>query len=405
MEVDNILFKGLRKFNSLNLNEASDDICTASALSQFETGKINLTDKIKAKLLDKYGIKIIPHEADIGFLKRKVSTFSRSQERFYYPASLKIYDFLISRQGSLCFDLNLIIDSFNELATFELIQFINHDLAIKRITFLKSLKNIMSRVQLQKFYFNLGLVELILNKDVNKLIKNFRLSFDNMDNSRNSFIVFWYAYALKYFGRKIMAVKYYLEVETMFKFENNTLGVENVLLELAEVFLIINEIEQASDYLNRYNEGKKMIKKALKSNECLFNLVKGELALKQTHFKKALIHLENALKCQDGSLIDNDLKDFIYTLLIRVYKEINHDKYIDITNELKSALNLTEIKCSTVFLLKHEYNEKDYEDYIIKKIIPNKSKISNRNYTTVISDYRNYLLAKRKYALLSKIGT
>jgi len=173
MQVDNLLFRGLRKFNKLKLSEAAIDICTASALSQFESGKINLTSRIKHKLLEKYGVKLIQHKSDIGYLKRQVTILSQSLEKFYYPASGRIYDFLLKRIGSLYYDVNLLIDSFNVMITYELLQIVDLKLAQKRIVMLEGLEHQMTSIQLQKFYFNQGLVDLMINRNVDQLVINF----------------------------------------------------------------------------------------------------------------------------------------------------------------------------------------------------------------------------------------
>ncbi len=376
MQVDNLLFRGLRKFNKLKLSEAAIDICTASALSQFESGKINLTSRIKQKLLEKYGVKLIPHEADIGYLKRQVTTFSQSLEKFYYPASGRIYDFLLKRIGSLYYDVNLLIDSFNVMITYELLQIVDLTLAQKRIVMLKGLEHQMTSIQLQKFYFNLGIVDLMINRNVDQLVVNFSKCFENMEHGRNSFIIFWYAYSMKYFGRKIMAVKYYLEAETMFKLENNTLGVENVLLELAEVFLIVNEIGQAKYYLDSYNDRRMTTRKALISNDCLFNLIRGELEFRDRKLKKALTYFENAQKHISSSLVDQDLGDYVITSLMKIYKEVDESKYREIVEYLKNELDLLEVKYSTAFLLDNEFEISSYSDYVCKVVNTNKYEIN-----------------------------
>lgn len=403
MYVDNELFKALRKYKGLTLTDASESICSSSALSQFETNKINLSEDNKLKILKRYGVSFVPHSADLSYMRDKIETLRNYVRYFYVPSCQKVYEIIIRREGYLYYDMNLLIDSFNLLASYEILNHTAVETGIKRVQLLGSLEHLMTHSQKKEYYFNIALVHLFKNKSLKEVELAFEQSMHYMNDTIDEFILFWYSYAMKYFGKKMLSIKHYQEVERHFMVNNNFLGIQNVLLELAELFMIVEEYKIASDYLDKYSEKRQVQKTTYAINDELFHMISGQLAFVQKKYKRALSQYQAALKTTEDYYIQNDIEDYIHVSMLEVYKLTDDEKYHTLLNQLTQSLDLKQPRYFTAYYLKNEASEKKYEDYINKVVIPNEYHISNRNYSMILLRYRQYLTTKKKYSALSKI--
>ncbi len=403
MFVNNDLFKALRKYKGMTLNSASSDICSASALSQFETNKINLSEANKFKLLKKYGVKFVPQDADMKYMSEKNENLNTFLRNFYIPSCQKTYEVITRREGYLYYDSVLLIDSFNTLVTYEILHMPSNKLAMEKIELLNNLEHLMTTPQRKNYYFNLALIQMFEKQDLEEVEEYFRLSMDCMTNGVDEFIMFWYSYAMKYFGKKMLSIKHYQEVERHFMVNNNFLGIQNVLLELSELFLIVEEYDIASRYIEKYSEKRKLQKTTFTINDGLYYLISGQLEFINKRYKRALTQYHNAARTSKDYYIHDDLEDYLTVAMLKAYKIVDTASYIEETNRLKKNIDFNIPRYSTTYLLKHEYDEVMYEEYINKTIIPNQYLLSNRNYSAILQTYRYFLTTKKKYSALSKI--
>ncbi len=403
MHVDNIIFKGLRKYKGLKLIEASKGICSSSALSQFESGKINLSDVNKFGLLQKYGVKFIPQKEDIAYMRDKVENLKNLVRNFYVSSCKKFYETIVLREGYLYYDMNLLIDSFNVLSMYETLYNQDAEQAFSRMKVLEHVEDLMTQSQRKEYYFNIAIIHLFLHHESQDVELAFTKSLRNMIDSNDEFIMYWFAYSMKYYGKKMIAIKYYQEVERQFMMGNNFLGIQNVLLDLAELFLIVNEPKIAKEYLEKYSDKRVLQKSSFAVNDGLYYAISGQIEFYRGKYRKALSHFQNALKCSYDYYIKTDLADYIHVTMLDIYSHTDEEKYQKLSETMSNSYNIRIPSYLGAYFIKENFSDKEYEEYISKVIIPNQHALSNRNYTMIINRYKQYLTTKKRYSALTKI--
>ncbi len=403
MHVDNVIFKGLRKYKGLKLIDASKGICSSSALSQFESGKINLSETNKFSLLQKYGVKFIPQKEDLAYMRDKVENLKNLVRNFYVSSCKKFYETVVLREGYLYYDMNLLIDSFNILSMYETLYNQNAEMAYARMKVLEQVEDLMSQSQRKEYYFNIALIHLFLRHESEDVEIAFNKSFRNMIDSNDDFVMYWYAYSMKYFGKKMIAIKYYQEVERQFMMVNNFLGIQNVLLDLAELFLIVNETQIAQEYLDKYSDKRVLQKSSFAVNDGLYYAISGQIEFYKGKYRKALSNFQNALKCSYDYYIKTDLDDYIHVSMLDIYSHTDEEKYIKLADTMRNSYNAKVPSYLGAYFIRESLSEKEYEEYISKIIIPNRHLLSNRNYTMIVNRYKQYLTTKKRYSALTKI--
>ncbi|XMB87289.1 hypothetical protein RJG79_05670 [Mycoplasmatota bacterium WC44] len=405
MEIQNFLYKVIRKYVGLTLLEATEEICTSSALSQFEKGKINLVDKIKKALRERYGITITPHEDDLEILKDRVNELRISIESFNYKASIEKSKLIYQREKFMYYDVQLIIEGFNVLCTYELLVKANYSSVKKRLEFLSSLLNLMNRSQLQKYYFNLAILEFITTKDYDNIKMYFKISLDYMHNINNSFITYWYGYVLKFFSKKILSLKYLLDVDNAFKYESNVIGKEYSTIALTELFISVNEMEEAKKYLSSFIKTRKITGKLSKEMETLFFYLEGEIEFSLGNYKSALRSFKSSKSTIQTFFSNVNLTDRIYHALLKTYKKLrNEDGYKEMEKLILASDENKYPKVSIAYLLKENGDMEKYSQYIRKTVLQNVNLISGYDYDLIINDYKEYLLENKKYSQLNKLN-
>ncbi len=400
MQINYDVYRLIRAYRGLTLKEASEDICTSSALSQFEKGKINLIDKVKYQLNKRYKVDIIPHTEDIYQLQNKTTLLKNSISKFEFKVASQTYDYLLSRIDFIYYDMTLLTSSFTYMAIFDLLVSNNKEAAMSKINALDNLFQGDVKYNNHDYYALLMLKSFLIDKDLESVRKYYQKI---LPTSSNSFIKFWYAKALMYFNKNILAMKSFLESSVDFRLTNSVVAVMNLNLSLADLMLSLREYEESQEYIYNYINLKNSTRYIDKTGELHMECISSEIAYHNKDYRKSLRHLLKGNKLL-VNINDPLIKDRINSLLLKVYKNLKlEDEYQEHLTKVLEDIDKKNPSILYAYILKETGNN-EYIDYINKVVMKKYKKIPSINLKIILIEYEKYLDSIRKYSYIAKLN-